>query len=86
MIEKDPSSVRTYYVNWTEWLAGDTIATSTWVVPEGLTKANDTNNDTHAYVKVSGGVIGTYYKLVNHIITAAGEQEDKTILIYIKER
>ena len=36
---KDPDAVLDYGFDWSAWLeAGDTIVTSEWIVPEGITK------------------------------------------------
>jgi len=34
-----------YAVDWTKWLKGDTIATSTWNIPTGLTKITDSHDE-----------------------------------------
>lgn len=87
MIIKDPSSEITYHVNWTSWLGSDTIATSTWTVPADLTTlGSPTKTNTHAYIKLGGGVRGETYEVVNTIVTAAGEKEDATIVLYIKDK
>lgn len=85
-IYKDPNSERTYFVDWTAWLLTDTLASVTWDVPTGLTKITQTNTTKIAYVKLSSGVTGTYYNVVCHVVTAAGEKEDATLEIYIQER
>lgn len=37
---KDPDAKLPYTVDWSPWLAGegDTIASVTWIVPDGITK------------------------------------------------
>lgn len=83
---KDPDDISEFGFNWTEWLEGDTIATSTWVTPAGLTYASDANTTTTTNVFVTGGTEGTVYKLVNRIVTAAGRQADRTIRVRVYER
>lgn len=41
--DKDPDEVLDYQLDWGTRLGTDTIVTSTWVVPTGITK----NSDTH---------------------------------------
>lgn len=78
---KDPDDVVDYSVDWTDWLAGDTIATSVWVVPTGITKDSDTNDTTSATIWLSGGTEGDDYQLTNRITTAAGRTKDKSFTI-----
>ena len=83
---KDPDSVLDYTINWTAWLDGDTITVSTWAVPSGLTADSDTFGDSSATVWLSSGVASIRYSIVNSITTAAGRQEDKTLIIICKEK
>lgn len=86
MITKDPNSTITYYVDWTDFLGSDTIASSAWTVPAGLTQVGTETHTTHiAYVQVKDGVLGETYVLVNRVTTASGQIEDQSLPIYIKE-
>lgn len=84
-VNKDPDSVLDYEIDWSSWLVdGDTIATSTWTFPAGLTKDSDTNTTTTATVWVSGGVgISGRGTAVNHIVTADGREEDAELVFTI---
>ena len=61
-----------YGFDWSEWLAstGDTIQTSTWVVPTDLTASAEQNTTTLTTVKLAGGVVGETYIVTNIIVTA----------------
>lgn len=83
---KDPDAILDYRVDWAVWLAGDTIATSTWSADTGITIDSDTNTTTIATVWISGGVAGEQYQVTNHIITAMGREDDRTIRIRVSER
>jgi len=83
---KDPNAVLDYYVDWTRWLNGDTIATSVWTVPAGLTNANDSHTTTAATVWLSGGTVGEAYKVTNRITTTGGRTEDRSFDVKIAER
>jgi len=85
---KDPQAVLDYTIDWTKWLdeAGDAIATSTWIVPTGLTKVTETNTTKLATVWLSGGTVGTNYTVTNRITTAAGRTDDRSITIRVQER
>lgn len=83
---KDPDAILDYAVDWATWLGSDTIATSAWVVPSGITEVSDTNTSTVAVIWLSGGTAGSTYNIVNRITTAGGRTEDRTIVIRVQER
>lgn len=84
---KDPEAVLDYQLDWSSWLpAGDTIATSTWVVPVGITKNSDTKDATTTTIWLSGGTEGTLYQLVNRVVTTEGRTEDQTVVVMITSR
>ena len=83
---KDPDAVLDYTINWAAWLDGDTISASTWTIPSGLTKDSDAFGDSTVTVWLSGGTAGIEYSIVNHITTAAGREEDKTLIIICQEK
>lgn len=84
--QKDPDEVLDYQVDWTSWLGSDTITTSTWAVPTGITRASHTNTTKTATVWLSGGTAGTSYELQNKIVTASGRTAERTIRILVKQK
>ena len=80
---KDPQAILDFKIDWSGWLGTDTIATSTWTVPTGITQSAATNTTTAAIIWLSGGTLDTSYDLVNHITTAGGRSDDRTITITI---
>jgi len=89
---KDPDAVLDYKLDWNDsskgpWLAtGETISTSTWTVPTGITKDTETNSTTTSTVWLSGGTAGTDYDITCRITTDGGRTEDRTIRIQCRER
>jgi len=83
---KDPDAVLDYQVDWSDWLDSDTISTSTWTVPSGLAEDSASNTTTTATVWLSGGTAGTSYTVVNHIVTAEGREDDRSIIIKCQDR
>lgn len=92
--QHDPSAVLDYTLNWTSFLEGipsepvvppDTIATSTWVVPASVTMDSDTHTTTHTTVWVRSATPGVY-TLTNRITTAGGRTDDRSVIIWVKER
>lgn len=92
MPTKDPSAVLDYRQDWSAWLAAlpvegsDTIATSTWIVPTGITKNSDSHDGTSATIWLSGGTANTNYRLTNRITTAGGRTDDRTFIVTVRER
>lgn len=78
---KDPDSVLDYVIDWSDWLDGDTISTSTWATPSGITKDSDSNNTTTTTIWLSGGTLGKTYRITNRIVTAAGRTADETFKV-----
>ena len=95
---KDPDAVLDYDIHWNDndagtneagddgWLQGDTIATSTWIVPAGLTKDSDSKTTTTATVWLSGGVEGESYVITNRITTAGGRTDDRSAKLVVSSR
>lgn len=99
-IIKDPGATRTYGIAWVDNLAaGDTLAGVSWTVPAGLIKVSEGVNDvpvsddgrtypigTVALVRLSGGSAGEDVPCVCRITTAAGDVDERTLLIAVRER
>jgi hypothetical protein len=83
---KDPDEVLDYQIEWADWLDGDTISTSTWTVPAGITKSNEAKSDTAAQVWLSGGTAGETYAVHNRITTAFGRTAERTISLAVGDR
>ena len=84
---KDPDSVLDYGIDWSTWLAsGETISTSTWTVPAGITKDSDSKGDTSTLMWLSGGTAGETYSLANKITTTDGRTCERSIRIIVEQR
>lgn len=83
--EKDSDDVLDYEIDWTAWLDGDTIAGSTWIVADGITKDSDTHTDATTTIWLSGGTTGASYRLTNRITTAGGRTKDRSRYIFVRD-
>lgn len=94
---KDPEDVLEYGFDWSARLAaGETISTSTWTRTGGtaggtITIAASTSiapaiEGGITRTKLSGGTIGQYHEITNHIVTSAGRERDRTAKIRIRSR
>jgi len=82
---KDPASIKDYGHTW-ELATGETITTSTWTVPTGITKDSDTNVGGVTTVWLSGGTAGATYWIGNHVVTNQGREYDKSIVVHVLEQ
>lgn len=84
---KDPDEVLDYHIDWSDRLdTGDTIVTSTWTVPTGITLDDDDQTTTTTTVWLSSGTLATTYEILNRIVTAAGRTMDQTVKLKIKAK
>lgn len=91
--DKDPNEVLDYDIEWAGTVDspgrtyGENVIASTWaIVGSGLVE--DSNSFTTGRTKIwlSGGVVGTVYRLTNHITTDGGREMEKTATLSIKEK
>jgi hypothetical protein len=68
-IVKRPIAELDYAIDWTDWLEGDTIATSQWSVASGLTLITQTQVAGRCTAWLKDGVAGTEYTVTNTITT-----------------
>ena len=86
---KDPEAVLDYTIDWTPWLNLDTIISSTWSITQttpALTIDSDSFTVTGTTIWLSGGTRRKVYDVVNHITTAAGREDDRTIRFTITDK
>lgn len=83
---KDPQATLDYAVDWEPWLGVDTIQSVTWTVDAGITQANASNTTTSATIWLSGGTVGTKYKAVCRVTTAAGRIDERTIYVEVRDK
>lgn len=81
---KDPDEVLDYQLDWAERLDSDTITTSTWIVPDGITKNSDGKSNTATTIWLSGGESNSSYLITNRIVTAGGRTMDQSVRLKIK--
>lgn len=80
---KNTAAVLDYERDWSTWLGEDTISTSTWIVPGGITVNNESHTPTAATIWLSGGTEGRDYELINRVTTAGGRTEEARVLIIV---
>lgn len=83
---KDPNATLDYEIDWAAWLDGDTISTSTWIVPSGITDGTKSNTSTTTTIWLSGGAAGERYRITNRITTAGGRTDDRSITVRVANK
>lgn len=87
LYSKDPQAVLKYTVDWSDWLAvSETISTSSFTAPAGITKDAEVNTTTTGTVTLSGGTVGTTYRIVHQITTNQGQTDQRSFDIRVEER
>lgn len=81
---KDPDETLDYQIDWSTTLGTDTISTSVWTVPVGITEASSANTTTTATIFLSGGTDGTRYDLTNTITTAGGLTHEYVASVFVR--
>lgn len=97
---KDPASTLTVGLWWQDVVArGDALSAVAWTVPAGLTLVSEgisaaamTDSGTVypagevALVRLSGGTADTDYTIVCRVTTAAGDVDERSITVAVRER
>ena len=89
-VSKDPDEKKDYGFDWSAWLDSvlptDTIASSAWVLPAGITQSTPvpSNDATTTTIWLTGGTAGANYTVVNRITTTAGRIAEATFRIVCK--
>lgn len=84
---KDPNEVVDYDLSWVDQMTDDTdtIVSSTWTVPAGITKDSQSATTTRTKVWLSGGTAGETYTLLNRVVTAGGRTLDQSVKLKMKD-
>lgn len=80
---KTPTAVLKYALDWSDWLDGAQIQSSTWSAPTGITVSGIAPVGPLTAVSVSGGTERTAYRVTNTVVSGAGETDTRTVLIVV---
>lgn len=85
LYSKHPDAKLDYSVDYTDFLGADTISTSNWTVPAGLTGSGaGISGGKITTIWLDGGTLGTEYQVTNSIVTAAGREESRSFIVRIE--
>lgn len=84
----DPGASLTFSHDWSSWLdygsPADTIQTRQWTITPlnpGTPATPALTNSTSEIVTVEGCLAGKVYYLTEHIVTAAGLEDERTVVL-----
>jgi len=84
---KDVHALLDFSVDWSAWLAdAETISTSEWTVPDGLTKGAESDAAGVATVWLSGGTAGVTYRVRNKVSTSDSRVDERSFFVRVTER
>jgi len=84
---KTSNEVKNYTVDWADETTdvSDTIDSSGFVVPTGITKDDDSNSTTTATIWLSGGRHGVTYVITNQVVTVGGKTLEQSFTVEIDD-
>lgn len=86
-LRKDPHAKLDYGFDWSDWLvSGETIAASTWTVPDGITEGAKQLDDNSTKIWLSGGTAGETYTITNKVTTSGGRIDERSFEIQVENR
>jgi hypothetical protein len=91
LLLKDPSATLDYSVDWGfDYLADDVLTESSWSVfpaeTGGVSIMSSSFNLKSSMVQVGGGNVGRIYRLTNHVMTAEGRDDSRSIVLRVEKR
>lgn len=87
--EHDPDARLDYTWDWSEWLAPlETVQSSTVTVETGMIVDGSPIilDGVKVVAFLQGGTLGQIYRATCHIVTSVGRQDDKSIVINVRQK
>jgi hypothetical protein len=82
LVLSDPDVPELHSMDWTQFLGGGTIATSTWAIaPAGPTISGEAVSGAFTSCYVAGAVEGRFYELTNRITPTGGQPAERSITL-----
>lgn len=83
----DPDAILDYYLDWSAWLGDDTLSESTWSADHAdITLSQSAILGPMTQIWVQGGTVHSCVTLTNHIVTADGREDDRSLQLLIREQ
>ena len=83
-IYKASYASKDYKIDFSAWLAGDTIISVVWTVPTGIINVSEINTPTTATIYLSGGTENNNYQISCYVTTALGKNDTVKFRVVIE--
>lgn len=87
---KDPQARVDHAIDWSAYLAGQSLVASLWTVdPQeagGLAVDTDMFEAQRSSARLSGGIVGRVYRLTNRVTLSDGQVDERTATMRVEER
>lgn len=83
--EKTEDEIIRVYFHFAERLNGETISTTAFELPDGLTNVDEDDTDSVQSILVSGGTRGRSYRITCTVTTSAGQTLQQTRRVFVRE-
>lgn len=88
----DKDALKTFGIDWSDWLENSTppagtIVSSTWHPPAGVDVDEESAEETTTAIRLSipAGEVGEVYRVRNHVVTSTGDEDDATLILRMVE-
>lgn len=88
----DKDAVKTFGIDWSDWLENSTppagtIEESIWYPPAAVEVHEDSAEESSTTIRLSipTGEVGEVYRVRNHIVTSTGDEDDATLILRVVE-
>ena len=90
LLLKDPQARVDHAIDWSAWLAGQTLAASEWRVEpdeaDGVTVEAAAFEAQRSSARVAGGRAGQVYRLTNRVTLSDGQADERSVTMRVEER
>jgi hypothetical protein len=81
---KSGTAIEDFQIDWSAAVSADSIVTSVWTVPDGLTSPAASNTGTTDTIRLSGGTPGAAYLLTNTVTLTSGQVKKQDLSISVQ--
>lgn len=87
---KDPGAVVDHAIDWSAYLAGQSVVASLWAVtPDevgGVVVADEAFEAARTSVRLGGGIVGRVYRVTNRVTLSDGQIDERSVTFRVEER
>lgn len=87
---KDPQGRIDHAIDWSAYLAGQSLVASNWTVSPaeggGVAVEADAVEGLRSSVRLGGGRVGRLYRITNRVTLSDGQVDERSIHIRVEER